>query len=29
MGIEEAPSGFLLTSVETLAGLVRKASLCR
>jgi NADH-quinone oxidoreductase subunit B len=27
MGIEEAPSGFLLTSVETLAGLVRKASL--
>ena len=27
MGIEEAPSGFMLTSVETLAGLVRKASL--
>jgi len=26
MGIEEAPSGFLLTTVEKLAGLVRKAS---
>lgn len=27
MGIEEAPSGFLLTTVENLAGLARKASL--
>ncbi len=27
MGIESAPSGFLLTSVETLAGYFRKASL--
>ena len=27
MGIEDAPSGFLLTSVETLAGYFRKASL--
>ena len=27
MGIEEAPSGFLLTSVENLAGYFRKASL--
>lgn len=27
MGIEEAPSGFLLTSIENLAGYFRKASL--
>jgi NADH-quinone oxidoreductase subunit B len=27
MGIEEAPSGFLLTSVENMAGYLRKASL--
>lgn len=27
MGIEEAPSGFLLTSVEKVSGLARKASL--
>jgi len=26
MGIEEAPSGFLLTTVEKFAGTVRKAS---
>src|SRR5690606_3894298 len=27
MGIEEAPSGFLLTTIEDLAGYLRKASL--
>jgi len=26
MGVEEAPSGFLLTTIEDLAGYLRKAS---